>query len=592
MKTVLLLCALVAGSSNLWATGTTTQVTSATATDGKSYVIAIYYDGDYYALPKASTMTSASTFSGTKVTLNAIGKVNTSDATDITWTIAENSTTSGQFYITQTIDKVTYYLYKNGTSSSSNYNIKTVQTGEHYWTFAQQKDTYKTYTVKSERGSANLYLTNSGSTFRVDGLTNSGITLLEVGDVPSGPRTVTYGDTDESVTEASAGAGIDLADRDASAYSVFKTFEGWSETNLTVETTSATIIKTDETYHPVKDVTLYPVYSRTTAKSAMTPASVSISDYATANKWANATQYTSVTINDDISASCSSSGNNGKYYGDWRMYRSDNGTVTIEAADGYALTSVKFTFTVANSGALYYGDTKLTSGTAQTVTGQSAVFTVKNTNDKTNGQVKITAIEVAYEKPATSYYTSLPVDDETKNVTTFGWATYIPAHAVQFSTGCAYVVTDASTNIEVAEVTKVPAGTPVILKKATGGDVVATVINESPAAPATNLLSIGESTIPDGKDAWVLAKNGAGKAGFKQWTGDDSALEGRVVLLLDEAEASRGFIDFDENDVTGISVSLTNSEKVNNAYYNLAGQRVAKPTKGLYIVNGKKVIIK
>ena len=27
-------------------------------------------------------------------------------------------------------------------------------------------------------------------------------------------------------------------------------------------------------------------------------------------------------------------------------------------------------------------------------------------------------------------------------------------------------------------------------------------------------------------------------------------------------------------------------------YYNLAGQRVAQPTKGLYIVNGKKVVIK
>ena len=33
---------------------------------------------------------------------------------------------------------------------------------------------------------------------------------------------------------------------------------------------------------------------------------------------------------------------------------------------------------------------------------------------------------------------------------------------------------------------------------------------------------------------------------------------------------------------------MTNDKVV----YNLAGQRVAQPTKGLYIVNGKKVIIK
>ena len=43
--------------------------------------------------------------------------------------------------------------------------------------------------------------------------------------------------------------------------------------------------------------------------------------------------------------------------------------------------------------------------------------------------------------------------------------------------------------------------------------------------------------------------------------------------------------------VTGIN--LTKGEAVNNnQYFNLAGQRVAKPTKGLYIVNGKKIIIK
>ena len=38
------------------------------------------------------------------------------------------------------------------------------------------------------------------------------------------------------------------------------------------------------------------------------------------------------------------------------------------------------------------------------------------------------------------------------------------------------------------------------------------------------------------------------------------------------------------------TVSFNN--KGNNQYYNLSGQRVAKPVKGLYIVNGKKVVIK
>lgn len=38
--------------------------------------------------------------------------------------------------------------------------------------------------------------------------------------------------------------------------------------------------------------------------------------------------------------------------------------------------------------------------------------------------------------------------------------------------------------------------------------------------------------------------------------------------------------------------TLMNSEKVNSQYFNLAGQRIAQPTKGLYIVNGKTYLVK
>ncbi len=47
-----------------------------------------------------------------------------------------------------------------------------------------------------------------------------------------------------------------------------------------------------------------------------------------------------------------------------------------------------------------------------------------------------------------------------------------------------------------------------------------------------------------------------------------------------------------ENDITGIDEVRSQKEGVKGAYFNLAGQRVAQPTKGLYIVNGRKVVIK
>jgi hypothetical protein len=47
------------------------------------------------------------------------------------------------------------------------------------------------------------------------------------------------------------------------------------------------------------------------------------------------------------------------------------------------------------------------------------------------------------------------------------------------------------------------------------------------------------------------------------------------------------------DDATGIEkVEKDASVKENGEFFNLAGQRVAQPTKGLYIVNGKKVVIK
>jgi len=45
-------------------------------------------------------------------------------------------------------------------------------------------------------------------------------------------------------------------------------------------------------------------------------------------------------------------------------------------------------------------------------------------------------------------------------------------------------------------------------------------------------------------------------------------------------------------EATGISTPVTMSVPFDNTYYNLKGQRVDKPTSGLYIVNGKKVVIK
>ena len=48
----------------------------------------------------------------------------------------------------------------------------------------------------------------------------------------------------------------------------------------------------------------------------------------------------------------------------------------------------------------------------------------------------------------------------------------------------------------------------------------------------------------------------------------------------------------DDAVITGITTVKSQKAAAADEYFNLAGQRIAQPTKGLYIVNGKKVVIK
>ena len=50
-------------------------------------------------------------------------------------------------------------------------------------------------------------------------------------------------------------------------------------------------------------------------------------------------------------------------------------------------------------------------------------------------------------------------------------------------------------------------------------------------------------------------------------------------------------IDFDGEVSTAVKAIDNEQRVIDHVYYDLAGRRVAQPTKGLYIFNGKKVMI-
>ena len=66
---------------------------------------------------------------------------------------------------------------------------------------------------------------------------------------------------------------------------------------------------------------------------------------------------------------------------------------------------------------------------------------------------------------------------------------------------------------------------------------------------------------------------------------------GKALLPASEVSGARE-LTFVFDEATGISTMHNTQCIMHNDFYNLAGQKVANPSKGLYIMNGKKVIIK
>ena len=93
---------------------------------------------------------------------------------------------------------------------------------------------------------------------------------------------------------------------------------------------------------------------------------------------------------------------------------------------------------------------------------------------------------------------------------------------------------------------------------------------------------------------YVLANKG-GNLGFYAVADGSTLGAGKAYLPLptdDLPSAAREFtLFFDDGETTEI-MKVASQEKAPQGYYDLQGRRVANPTSGLYIVNGKKVIIK
>ena len=190
-------------------------------------------------------------------------------------------------------------------------------------------------------------------------------------------------------------------------------------------------------------------------------------------------------------------------------------------------------------------------------------------------------------------------------VTAAGMATYVPAYNLNFSGTDieAYKVkVNTKGTATLTKVDEVPAGTPVLLIGTT--DDIPVIA--SAAAVSDNDLVAGTgaavATI-DGTYTNMILNNGSSGIGFYFANGQTVATNRAYLHILTSLApdaAAPMMLVFDDGNTTGIDAALMNSEqRIENSVYDLQGRQIVngksvngKLQKGLYIVNGRKVVIK
>lgn len=149
----------------------------------------------------------------------------------------------------------------------------------------------------------------------------------------------------------------------------------------------------------------------------------------------------------------------------------------------------------------------------------------------------------------------------------------------------------SGTSITLHEVTdRIVTRAEAVILKSTGNPVMTKTADTSSNEDANSLRGVLSSlTASDPSTIYVL-NNGSQGVGFYKLAGGNTLGAYKAYLKYDgDGAGARAFIGFDE--ATSIESLSVNECFENGEVYDLQGRRVSQPTKGLYIVNGKKVFI-
>ena len=248
----------------------------------------------------------------------------------------------------------------------------------------------------------------------------------------------------------------------------------------------------------------------------------------------------------------------------------DNGTNTLCALpiDKYS-TANEYSTTLT-----LYKTTKISlSGYTNPATGainQSAdldYIYIQRTGDAT---ATVSVSEAGYATYATKYNVEVPDNNDVKVMTV--------------------TVNEGNSTITLHEIpanTVIPAGTGILVKAQAGNhDFIVTSKEE---ATLDNDLKTATTDVPsDGATFFALTTLNNGKVGFAVVAKDVKIPAGKAYLKVPAATTAK-FFGLD-GEATGINSVKT--AKADGAYYTLEGVKTTKPVKGIYIHNGKKIVVK
>ena len=205
--------------------------------------------------------------------------------------------------------------------------------------------------------------------------------------------------------------------------------------------------------------------------------------------------------------------------------------------------------------------------------------------------------------------------DKTLTIPSCGYATFsgphtytIAEHKKSTTPEVYYATAENGNSITLTKTdnNRIPACSGVIIKGAAGDELTLRSISDQQTVSnnflVANLAAYAlpvTTTINKGSDAtyynYIMVADGGSNAVFKHTSGsgDLSANKAFLRTTTNVTASARGLeLNFGEGDVTGISEIEKLRNVGNEKFFDLQGRLVAQPTKGLYIVNGKKVIIK